>query len=134
MRLILNIKSNLSFSVFDSEINDEVGNVELIFIESTYWLSQISVHTEYLDKDYGKEIIRFLKLKYKPFKVSLSDRSEHNKNASANFIDSRYLTLDGVHLMKSCFEKAILSRSDFAYPFPKKSTELTGELDFLNNF
>ena len=124
----------LQFNIVDLDKNAEVGKLELVKVDEAYWLNQITIFHHLVGIGYGKATITKILSEYSPFRISLSDRSGHNNNKSIKYTDTRYLSMDGIYLAKSCFEKAILNREHFLLPFPKKSFSLYGEYDFLNNF
>lgn len=130
---ITNENCLISFTVFDRELNSDIGKAELRIMQGKYWLNSINVWDDLMNRGYGKKVIKKIVEEYKPFRISLSDKTEHHRNSSFTFSDTRYLTWEGLHLVKSCFEKAILMREHFEFPFPKKLFAMYDELDFLNN-
>jgi hypothetical protein len=117
MKIQFKEKNTNEFEVFDQDIECEIGYVQL-FVDDKNWLNKINVFpNDELKKNsigekYGPAIIEYLADNYKPFRISLSSKVSHKDP------DTRYLTFGGFNLAKTCFVEGILSRQNFAFPFP----------------
>ncbi len=129
MNISFKDNGNYLFDILDN--NYKIATVELLFIDSKYWLNQITLEGDCHEKKYGPEIISQLKSKYETFRISLSSKNYHNIISKLEN-DTRYLTRDGFKLAKKCFEQGILSRKHFEFPFKDELREYKSER-FLNN-
>lgn len=113
MKILLKDKGKYCFDVFDEDY--QIGVVEL-FVDDKFWLNLIQVFDDCRGKKYGPAIIQHLVEKFNPFRLSLSSKVAHYSVKGSN--DKRYLTSDGLHLGKTCFQNGILSRHHFEFPYP----------------
>lgn len=128
MKISLKNRGNYLFDVLDN--NFKIATVEL-FVDNKYWLNKITLEGDCHGKEYGSAIIKHLKDKYKPFRISLSSHKSHNRNSN-HHNDTRYLTREGFKLAKKCFQYGILNRQHFEFPFKDKLLEYKSDR-FLEN-
>lgn len=122
-------KSEEHFQIKLSDNN--IGCVEILFDGKNYWLNKIELQTDYIKtkSKFGSQTISLIIKEYSNLKISLSSRISHNTSTIKN--DSRYLSIAGFNLVKSCFRNGILKKSNFDFPYD--TCELYKGFSFLED-
>ncbi|MDX9932126.1 MAG: hypothetical protein RB294_06045 [Bacteroidales bacterium] len=94
----------------------KIGTVQILAESGINWLNYIILEDDCHDKEYGIAIIKHLLVEFDSFRISLSSKTAHNHKSKINN-DIRYLTRAGFNLVKKCFERNILNKKHFGFPF-----------------
>lgn len=118
LRLASKHPDSLQYKLIDSSKNEYLGGICLILFDSMWWISNVFIYDDLQKKNLGTNLISLLISIHPTISISLSDKSEHHKIATGNFIDSRYVTDQGLKLVSRCFGNGILKYENFKLPYP----------------